>query len=76
MSFLEPLILAALPLMALPILIHLIHRHRHQSVPWAAMMFLVSAKRMNKGMARLRHILILLMRIVAVGALIFAVSRP
>ena len=75
-SFLEPLILAALPLMALPVIIHLIHRHRHRSVPWGAMMFLVSAQRMSKGMARLRHILILLMRVLAIAALVFAVSRP
>ena len=40
------------------------------------MMFLMSAKRMSKGMARLRHFLILLMRVLAVAALIFVVSRP
>ena len=76
MSFLNPLILAALPLMALPILIHLINQHRHRTVQWAAMMFLVSAKRMHKGMARLRYLLIMLMRIAAIGAMIFAFSRP
>ena len=76
MSFLQPFILIALPLMALPVLIHLINQQRHRTIPWAAMMFLMSAKRMSKGMARLRHLLILLMRVLAVGALIFAVSRP
>ena len=76
MNFLQPMILLALPLMALPILIHLIHRHRHRTVQWAAMMFLVSAQRMSKGMARLRYVLIMLMRMAAVGALIFALSRP
>ena len=40
------------------------------------MMFLMSAKRMSRGMARLRHLLILLMRALAIGALIFAISRP
>jgi len=76
MSFLNPLILAALPLMVLPILIHLINQHRHRTVQWAAMMFLVSAKRMHKGMARLRYLLIMLMRIAAIGAMILAFSRP
>lgn len=76
MSFLQPLVLAALPLIALPVLIHLINRYRHRSVPWAAMMFLLRAKRMNQGMARLRQWLILLMRTLAVATLIFAVSRP
>ena len=76
MSFLQPLALIALPLMALPILIHLINQQRHRTIPWAAMMFLMSAKRMSRGMARLRHLLILLMRVLAIGALIFAISRP
>ena len=76
MSFLQPLALIALPLMALPILIHLINQQRHRTIPWAAMMFLMSAKRMSRGMARLRHLLILLMRTLAIGALIFAISRP
>ena len=76
MSFLQPFALIALPLMALPILIHLINQQRHRTIPWAAMMFLMSAKRMSRGIARLRHLLILLMRVLAVGTLIFAVSRP
>ena len=76
MNFLQPLALIALPLIALPILIHLINRQRHRTLPWGAMMFLMSAKRMSKGMARLRHFLIMLMRMLAVGALVFAVSRP
>ena len=76
MNFLQPLALIALPLMALPILIHLINQHRHRTIPWAAMMFLMTAKRMSKGMARLRHFLILLMRVLAIAALIFVVSRP
>lgn len=76
MSFLQPLALIALPLMALPIIIHLINQQRHRTIPWAAMMFLMRAKRMSRGMARLRHLLILLMRVLAIGTLIFAMSRP
>ncbi len=76
MNFLQPLTLIALPLALLPIIIHLINQQRHRTVPWAAMMFLMTAKRMSKGMARLRHILILLMRVLAIAALIFAISRP
>ena len=76
MGFLQPLALIALPLIALPILIHLINQRRHRTIPWAAMMFLMHAKRMSKGMARLRHFLILLMRVLAVAALIFVISRP
>ena len=76
MTFLQPLLLAALPLIALPIIIHLINRQRHRTVQWAAMMFLLDAKRMTRGMARLRYWLIMLMRMLAIAGLIFAVSRP
>ena len=74
MSFLQPLLLIGLPLALLPLIIHLIHRHRHRTVEWAAMLFLIDARKMNKGMARLRQILILAMRVVAVAMLIFAAS--
>ena len=76
MNFLQPLVLIGLPLMLLPIIIHLINQQRHRTMPWAAMMFLMTAKRMSRGMARIRHILILLMRTLAIAALIFAISRP
>ncbi|MEO0416141.1 MAG: BatA domain-containing protein, partial [Verrucomicrobiota bacterium] len=76
MSFLHPIILWALPLALLPILIHLINQHRHKSIKWAAMMFLNDAKRMTKGMARLKQILILALRALAVLALIFVATRP
>lgn len=76
MNFLQPVALFALPLIALPILIHLINQQRYRTLYWGAMMFLMSAKRMSKGMAQLRHLLIMLMRMLAVGALVFVVSRP
>ena len=76
MSFLQPMLLAGLPLAALPVVIHLLNRQRHRTVPWAAMMFLLDAKRMTRGMARLRYLLILAMRVLAVACLILAVSRP
>ncbi|MDF1861788.1 MAG: BatA domain-containing protein [Verrucomicrobiales bacterium] len=76
MSFLQPILLIGLPLALLPIVIHLINQHRHRTVQWAAMMFLLDAKKMTKGMARLRQILILAMRVIAVMALLFAASRP
>jgi hypothetical protein len=76
MSFLEPILLTALPLVALPILIHLINQRRYQTTRWAAMMFLLAAHRMSRGYARLRQWLILAARMLAIAGLIFAVSRP
>jgi hypothetical protein len=76
MSFLQPMLLAALPLVALPIIIHLINQRRFQTIRWAAMMFLLAASRMSRGFKRLRQWLIMLFRMAAIAALIFAVSRP
>ncbi len=76
MSFLQPFLLAALPIALLPIVIHLINQRRYQTVKWAAMMFLLAANRMSRGYARLRQWLILAFRMLALAALIFAISRP
>jgi hypothetical protein len=76
MTFLQPFLLFALPLIGLPILIHLVNQNRHRTVHWGATMFLIKAKRMARGMARLRYLLIMLARMLAVAGLIFAVSRP
>src|SRR6187200_648804 len=76
MSFLQPWLLAALPLVALPIIIHLINQRRFQTIPWAAMMFLLAAQRMARGYSRLRQWLIMLFRVLAVAGLVLAISRP
>ena len=76
MSFLTPGLLWLFPLAALPIIIHLLHQRRYRTVEWAAMMFLLDAKRQSRGMARLRHFLILAMRVLAILALAFAIKRP
>src|SRR3954469_17319807 len=76
MTFLVPSLLIALPLALLPIVIHLIHLYRRRQVPWAAMMFLRIAQRMNKGLSRLSQVLILAARVLAIAALIFVITRP
>lgn len=76
MTFLAPALLLALPLAVLPVVIHLIHLYRRRQVKWAAMMFLRMAQRMNKGLSRLRQILILAFRVLAVAAILFVITRP
>ena len=76
MTFLQPWVLAALPLVGLPVIIHLINRRRFQTVQWAAMMFLLSARALAQGYSRLRHWLIMALRMLAVAAVILAVGRP
>lgn len=76
MTFLQPALLIALPLAALPVIIHLIHLYRRRQVKWAAMMFLRMAQKMNKGLSRLRQVLILALRVLAVAAILFVITRP
>src|SRR6478735_7593927 len=76
MSFVAPMLLAALPLVALPIIIHLINQRRFQTIRWGAMMFLLAANRLSRGYARLRQWLIMAFRMLAIAGLIFAISRP
>ncbi|MEZ6042845.1 MAG: BatA domain-containing protein [Planctomycetaceae bacterium] len=76
MTFLQPLILFAIPLIALPIVIHLVNQNRHRSISWAATMFLIQAQKMVTGMRKLKYWLILAARTLAMIGLVFALSRP
>src|SRR3954471_8908253 len=76
MTFLQPFILWGLPLLLVPILIHLINRLRHRPQPWAAMQFLLNAAQRSVSQDKLRHFLILLFRVLAVAALVLFVARP
>jgi hypothetical protein len=76
MTFLQPFVLFGLPLLLLPIIIHLLNRLRHRPRPWAAMRFLVSATRNSVSHARLRQFLILACRVLAVAMLVLFMARP
>lgn len=76
MTFLNPIWLLALPLVLLPIVIHLLNQRRHRTVHWGAMQFLLSARRMSRGMARLKQMLIMAMRMLVIAGLIIAICRP
>jgi hypothetical protein len=76
MSFINPMLLLALPLALIPILIHLLNRLRYRSVAWAAISFIMKATRSSTSMARIRQWLILFLRVLAIALLVFALSRP
>ena len=63
-------------LLLLPVIIHLINRMRHKPRQWAAMQFLLAATRSSTSHAKLRNLLILLMRMLAVLALFLFLQRP
>lgn len=76
LAFLNPLLLWALPLAAVPIIIHILNRRRFQKVPWAAMDFLLKAMKRNRKRLRMEQWLVLLLRVLAVLLLVSLVSRP
>lgn len=76
MSFLQTSFLWGLLAASIPIIIHLLNRRRHRTVQWAAMEFLLKATRESRGKKKLKYLIILACRTLAIAALIFAVARP
>ncbi len=76
MTFLNPLLLLAGLGVALPILAHLLNRHRVQHTPWAAMQFLNKNVRVRSRQLRLKDILLLVLRCLAVLLLGLALAKP
>ena len=76
MSFLRPEFLFALPLVALPVIIHLLNRQRYQRVDFAAMEFLRLAMKRTRRRLFLEDLLLLLLRTLAVLFIILALARP
>lgn len=76
MNFHQLFILWGLPLLLVPVIIHLLNRMRYRTVPWAAMLFLLTASRQATRQARVREWLILACRALAVFALVFFLARP
>lgn len=76
MSFLSIAFLAALPLVAIPVLVHLYRGKQRDDVDWGAMDFLVQAVTDGRRFERLEELLVMLLRTLAVAALVLALARP
>jgi hypothetical protein len=76
MTFLAPALLFGLFAASIPVIIHLLNRRRHRTIQWAAMQFLLKATRESRGKKRLKHLIILACRTLAIATLVFAVARP
>ncbi len=62
--------------MAIPLIIHLLHRQRFRRERWAAMQFLLNAIRKTQRRIRLENLLLLLIRMLIMGFLAMAIARP
>ncbi|MCA9110575.1 MAG: BatA domain-containing protein [Planctomycetaceae bacterium] len=76
MSFLNGIFLLALPLAAVPVLLHFYRRQQRDVVQWGAMQFLVDAAKKGRQWERLEELLLMLLRCAAVLALVLALARP
>jgi len=72
----ESLLWWGLPLVGLPILIHLINLMRHRRVPWAAMEFLLVSQKRHQKSVLFKQLLLLLLRMLAVAAVVLMVAQP
>lgn len=75
-AFVNPGLLLALPLVAVPIVIHLLNRRRYRAVRWAAMEYLLAAMQRNRKRLVLEQWLVLLLRTLLVLLLVLVVCRP
>src|SRR5262249_25906245 len=76
MSFVFPFILGGLVLIGVPVLIHLIMRQKPKTLRFPAFRFLVKRHRTNLRKLRLRHLLLLSLRIFLIAAICLALARP
>ena len=76
MSFLAPLFFAALAVLGVPVLIHMIQRQRTEVVEFPSLMFVRKIPFHSLRRQRVRHLLLLLLRCAALVLLIAAFARP
>jgi hypothetical protein len=76
MSFLYPALLYGLALIAIPIIIHLFYFRRFKRVYFTNVRFLQEVKEETSMRSRLRNLLVLLLRCLAVAAIVIAFAQP
>jgi hypothetical protein len=76
MSFVYPYFLIALVSVAIPIVVHLFYFRRHKTVYFTNVRFLKEVKEESHARQRLRNLLVLLARCLAVVFLVLAFAQP
>ncbi len=71
-----PMLWWGLPLVAAPIVIHLINLLRHRRVPWAAMEFLLASQKKYRTRVLLKQLLLLALRVAAILGIVLAMAQP
>ncbi|MBL8794046.1 MAG: BatA domain-containing protein [Planctomycetia bacterium] len=76
MTFIHPLLLGGLLLVGIPVLIHLIMQQKPKRLPFAAFRFLMQKARTNQRQLKLRHLLLLTLRMLLIALVCLALARP
>jgi hypothetical protein len=76
MSFVFPLLLGGLILAGIPVLLHLIMRQKPKHLLFPAFRFLLQRHRTNQRKLRLRHLLLLALRLLLIAGICLALARP
>ena len=76
MQFVNPGFLFGLFAIAIPVIIHLFNFRRFRKVYFTNVEFIQELKKETQKQSRLKHLLILLLRILAIVALVLAFARP
>jgi len=76
MTFIHPLLLGGLFLLGLPVVIHLIMRQQPKHLLFPALRFLKMQQRTNQRKLRLRHLLLLILRMLLIALMCLALARP
>ena len=76
MKFVHPEILWALTALSIPIIVHLFNFRKFRKVQFSNVSFLREIRQETKSKSRLKHLLILFSRLLAVAAIVFAFAQP
>jgi Aerotolerance regulator N-terminal len=76
MTFAFPILLGGLLLVSIPVLLHLLLRQKPKTVLFPAFRFLVQRHRTNLTKLRLRHILLMALRMLLLAAIVLALAQP
>lgn len=76
MSLLNPAILFGLGLVAVPVILHLLLRQKPKKLVFPAMRLIEKRRKQNVRRLRLRHLWLLLLRMLVIGVLVLAIARP
>src|SRR3954469_2094975 len=76
MNFLSPLFLGGLAALAIPVLIHLINREKKVVVQFPSLMFLHKIPYKSVRRQKIRHLLLLILRCLALALFVAAFARP